>query len=227
MRKVLVPCLFAAIAVAALRGACAGGSSSVDPADPVNSVDSFVSLATDGIDVDFDALASPADAVGKAHLIVEGNLVDVVDGISVRFADPAYTARRAKSYATLVVAVDSVISGDPTKVHSGRVYLVVLKSTGVSAQQLSVANPRPHIVAVLHNVTTWTPSKDSQVIRPAAVPSGAPLYAPYTDGMWMQGSGDITMRGFYVDPKHLAAPWGRPDTVDKFVDALRRAATTR
>jgi hypothetical protein len=208
------PLLVVAIAVVFIASACGGGPSSVQP---------FVSLATSGFQVTFDPLTSPRDAVDKADLIIGGAVVEVAEGISLRFSDPASTRRYANSHMTLVIAVDTVISGDQAQVRRGRVYVAVRKSSAASTEQLSALNPRPKIIAVLDDISMWTPSAGVEVIRPAAVPSDAPLYAPYTDGMWLQASGDGIMRGLGADHEELAPAWGGPRTVKEFAAALDRA----
>ena len=221
MRKALaLPVLVLAVAAAPIVGVCSGDSS---PAKS-SAVGRFVSLTASGVNVDYTPLASPQDAVGKANLIVEGTLTDVVDGIGLTYPNPLYTERQANTYATFVITVERVISGDPAKVRNGRVYATVYKSRAAEIDQLAGANPHPRIVAVLDDTTNWSPAPGVRVNRPAAVPSSAPLYAPYTDGIWLQGPADAQMYGLHADPHELAAPWGRPKTVSQFSTALQRAA---
>ena len=59
--------------------------------------------------------------------------------------------------------------------------------------------------------------------RPAAVPPSAPLYAPYNDGMWLQGADDGEMSGLYAEPDELPAAWGGPRTLGQFTAAVERA----
>jgi hypothetical protein len=221
MRKALaLPLLVLAVAAAPVFGGCTGDSS---PAKS-STIATFVSLAASGVNVDYTPLASPQDAVAKADLIVEGTLTDVVDGIGLKYPDPLYTERQADTYATFVITVERVISGDPAKVLSGRVYATVHKSRAAEIDQLAAANPHPRIVAVLDEATHWSPARGVRVNRPAAVPSSAPLYAPYTDGIWLQGPEDAQMYGLHADPDELAASWGRPRTVSQFSAAVQRAA---
>jgi hypothetical protein len=217
MRRALV--LFALVVAPILVG-CGGDP---PPEQPSSAVGRFVSLTNSGINIDYEPLASPQDAVSQADLIVEGALADVVDGIGLTYPDPRYTARRAGAYATFVVTVDRVLSGDPAKVLGGRVYVTVDKSSAADIGELAGANPQPRIVTVLSDITGWTPAPDVRVDRPDAVPAGATLYAPYTDGIWLQGAADTLMYGLYADPGELAAPWGRPRTVGQFSAAIRQA----
>ena len=218
MRKALA--LLVLGVAAAPVGGCSGDSS---PAKS-STIATFVSLTASGVNVDYTPLESPQDAVAKADLIVEGTLTDVVDGIGLTYPDPMYTERQANTYATFVITVERVISGDPAKVRNGRVYATVYKSRAAEIDQLAGANPHPGIVAVLDDTTNWSPAPDVRVNRPAAVPSSAPLYAPYTDGIWLQGPEDAQMYGLHADPDELAAPWGRPRTVSQFSAAVQRAA---
>ena len=221
MRKALaLPLPVLAVAAALVVGGCAGDSSPTKS----STIATFVSLAASGVNVDYTPLASPQDAVAKANLIVEGTLTGVVDGIGLTYANPLYTERQANTYATFVITVERVISGDPAKVLNGRVYATVYKSRAAAIDQLAGANPHPRIVAVLDDTTNWSPARDVRVNRPAAVPSSAPLYAPYTDGIWLQGPEDAQMYGLHADPDELAAPWGRPRTVSQFSAAVQRAA---
>lgn len=219
-RSHALPGVVLALAAAPVAVGCGGDSSPVQS----SAVGRFVSLTASGINVDYTPLASPKDAVAKADLIVEGTLSDVADGIALTFPDPRYTERRADAYATFVVTVEKVISGDPAKVRDGRVYVAVHKSRAAQIGQLAGANPRPRIVAALDDISTWTPSSGVRVLRPAAVPSSAPLYAPYNDAMWLQGADDSEMSGLYAQPDELAAAWGGPRTLGQFAAAVERAA---
>jgi hypothetical protein len=220
MRRALaLPGVVLALAAALIIGGGTGDS----PAGKSSTVGEFVSLATSGVNVDYTPLASPRDAVSTADLIVEGTLTDVVDGIALTYPDPRYTERRAGSYATLVVTVEKVISGDPGKVRDGRVYVTVHKSRAAQIGRLAGANPHPRTVAVLDDITTWTPSSGVRVTRPGAIPSNAPLYAPYNDGLWLQGPDDTEMSGLHAHPDELAAAWGRARTVAQFSAAVERA----
>ena len=164
MRKALA--LLVLAVAAAPVGGCSGDSS---PAKS-STIATFVSLTASGVNVDYTPLASPQDAVAKADLIVEGTLTDVVDGIGLTYPDPLYTERQANTYATFVITVERVISGDPAKVRNGRVYATVYKSRAAEIDQLAGANPHPRIVAVLDETTNWSPAPDVRVNRPGRRP---------------------------------------------------------
>lgn len=217
MRKLIVlPVVGIAAAVTAV--AVGAGGAGTAP-----SVTGFVSLAATGIHEDFDPLTSPRDAVDKGDLIVEGTVVDVADGIALHYPDPAYTERTADTYATLVIDVTKVIDGDAGRLSDGRAYVALAKSPVVTTAQLSEANVRPRIVAVLDDITTWAPEPGVTVARPASVPTGAPLHAPYADGMWLQAAGDGEMHSIGVHREELAPAWGEPRDLGQFSTALQRA----
>lgn len=224
MRKTIVStALAAAVALAvslvAWSAVTAGGTAS----NANGSVQQFTSLAAAGVEVDYTPLTSPADAVRKADLIVQGTLVKVADGIRVDVTGQK-AQRRANSYATFVVSVQKVVSGDASKVTNGRVYLQVFKSGAASTQELSDLNPGAKVVAVLDDISTWRPARNAQVARPAAVPAQASLYAPYNDGLWLQGGADNRMYGIGVDLDDLTTSWSGTRTVDQFTTKLNKAA---
>jgi hypothetical protein len=221
MRRALV---LASLALALAAAVVVGGGD--EDSSPVKSsgVTKLVSLAASGVEVDYTPLASPKEAVGEADLVVEGTVTDIVEGIGLQFADPLYTERSADTYATFVVTVTRVISGDASKVQDGKVYVEILKSRATPISALAGANTQPNAVLVLDDITAWQPSSDAKVTRPAAVPSSAPLYAPYTDGLWLQGPSDAEMLGLHVGRDELPSPWGQPRTTSDVAAALTQAA---
>ena len=155
--RLALPGLFVAVAAALLAaGGCAGGTSTIRAS---SDVERFVALASSGVNIDYTPLSSPRDAIEKSDLVVEGTVSGVIDGARLQYPDPLYTQRKAGSYATLVISVDRVLSGDASKVVGGRVYVEVHKSHTSSIGDLSAANPRPRTVAVLDDITTWKPPR--------------------------------------------------------------------
>lgn len=217
MRKLLVLLVLGAAAVFTV--AIAVADTSTPPAEP--SANEFVALASTGMDVDYEPLASPKAAVDKGDLIVEGTLIDVVEGIQLQYPNPAYTRQQAGTYATLVIDVTNVIDGELT---GNRAYVQLAKSPVITTAELAKANQRPKVIAVLDDTTSWKPSPDVTVARPAALPRNAPLYAPYTDGIWLQASGDAEMYGIETDRTRLTPAWGNPRHVNDYSAALRDAA---
>ena len=221
MRRALV---LASLALGLAAVLVAGGRDGDSSPVKNSGVAKLASLAASGIEVDYTPLTSPKDAVGEADLIIEGTVTDIVEGIDLQFADPLYTERSADRYATFVVTVERVISGDASKVRDGKVYVEVRKSRAASIGALAGANPKPDAVLVLDDITTWQPSSDARVVRPAAVPSSAPLYGPYIDGLWLQGPGDARMLGVHTGPDKLPPAWGQPQTTSEVAAALLQAA---
>src|SRR5688500_17745644 len=101
MRKILV---LSVLAAAFLTTGC-GGSDERTESTPLQR---FIEMATAGVAADITPLESPADAVARADLIVEGTLTEVGEGISLKFPDELYTKRRANTYMTFVLTVDRV-----------------------------------------------------------------------------------------------------------------------
>ena len=183
----------------------------------------LAALTSNGVHVDYTPLASPREAVAEGDLIVRGTLSDVVDGISIKYADPLDTERDAGAYATYVLAVDEVLSGDAAKVRDRRVYVTVSKSRTTEIADLARANSKPRVVAVLDDISAWKPSPDATVTRPAAAPAGAPLYFAYTDGLWLQDESAAAMIGLQAEPSELSAAWNGPQTVADFAATIRAA----
>jgi hypothetical protein len=214
-----------ALALALTATGCAGAAGSTtageSPAHQGSAAD-LAAAARQYTHVDFDPLASPAEAVRMADLIVTGTVVDIVEGISVEFADPAMEGV-AGHFTTFVVVVDRVLAG--TGARSGdRVYASVRSSVQTKAEELAALNPKAKTVLVLEDITTWKPHPAAKVVRPAAVPGGARLYAPYPDGLWLQGPRDAQMASVYAERGDLAASFGAPRTVEQFAATLAAAA---
>jgi hypothetical protein len=211
----------AGAAVVGLAG-CGTGPAAQDDGNR-GSVDPFVATATRGLQTNFDPLTSPGDAIRKGDLVVEGRLAEVLPGIRFESPDPAFAEAQGASYMTLVIDVTTVIDGNA----GGRVHVVAPKSPVATIEQLSALNTRPSVVAVLDDVTSWKPAANVRVVRPATVPADAALYAPYTDGLWLQGEGDAEMHALGARREGLARPWGEPKRVEDLSLALRRASGPR
>ncbi|WP_141579078.1 hypothetical protein [Actinomadura sp. WMMA1423] len=87
----------------------------------------------------------------------------------------------------------------------GKVYVSVYAGGPAGAAELAALNPQAEVVAVLDDITNWRPSPEETVVRPANIPAGVRLYAPYTDGLWLQGRGDTRMFGVGVEAADLPA----------------------
>ncbi len=121
----------------------------------------LAALTSNGVHVDYTPLASPREAVAEGDLIVRGTVTDVVDGITDKYPDPLSTEREAGAYATYVLAVDEVLSGDAAKLRDRRVYVTVNKSRTTEIADLARANSKPRVVAVLDDISAWTPTPDA------------------------------------------------------------------
>lgn len=180
-------------------------------------------LLAENMHVDFTPLASPRDAVAKSDLVVRGTLAAVAPGVTAVYPDADVTRRAAQSYATFVVDVTEVLSGDAGQVTDGQVFVRVRRSPVVSLDDLAGLNTRPEVVLVLDDVTADVPHPTARVVRPAAIPADAPLFAAFTDGMWFQGDGDAAMHGVVAHADELAPAWRGVTTVDAFARAIAAA----
>jgi hypothetical protein len=223
-----------AVAATALAGALAlsaaahvtTGAPAPDAGD-TGSVSRLTDAAGRYVHVDYDPLASPAEAVKQADLIVTGTLVGVTDGIAVQFPDPAMTGA-AGTFATFVVQVDKVIDRDDAATAAGqRIYVAVDVSTQTNVRELAALNPAARVGLVLSDISGWKPHPTATVKRPAGIPAGARLYAPYPDGLWLQGPRDTRMSSVHADLADLRPAWGAPRTVDEFAARLAAAAAKK
>jgi hypothetical protein len=220
MRKSRVLSYAAAVGLTALIAA--GCSSQPVSGGDSGSAREFTALAGQGMELDYNPLVSPADALAKGDVVVQGKLVEVTDGITFGGTDKQVTGRSVGSYVTAVIEVDSAIKGNTAT--GTRVYAMLPMSTAVSAKDLAAVNKTPRVVAVLDDISDWTPAPGVQVVRPAAVPADVPMYIPYTDGLWLQGNSDQEMLGVHAEPNELASAWDQARTVDQYSSALRKAA---
>ncbi|PZF92807.1 hypothetical protein [Micromonospora deserti] len=215
---------FIAAAAVALAAACSSAAAGDASSTADGSVQRLTQLAGAGMDMDYTALTSPDDAVSRADLVVKGTLVKVTDGIRFSSADPEVTKRAIGSYATFVIAVEEVLDGDTTMVTGGRVYVSMSTSSKATPQELDALNPQAKVVAVLEDITAWRPNGRTTVVRPAAIPVEARLYAAYNDGLWLQGAGDSQMYAISAEHSELAPAWGGPRTVDQLRTTIHQAA---
>ncbi|MEU8117816.1 hypothetical protein AB0C21_03805 [Spirillospora sp. NPDC049024] len=221
MKTNIVVMSVAAIGLALTATACSGGesdagSAAAGSAGDSGSVRTLTGLAAQNRDVDYDPLTSPADARKKADLIVTGTLTKVEDGIRIA-GDPS---QAENDYVTFVLNVHKVLDGKKSGVTGGKVYVSVFTGGAAPAAKLAALNPQAKVVAVLDDITNWQPSPDETVVRPANIPAGARLYAPYTDGLWLQGRSDTRMFGVGVEAADLPTGWRHAKTVDQFSAAL-------
>lgn len=211
----------AAAALFALSGCAGNQQTGQAQSQPSLSATDFVTAAARGLDVDYDRLASPAAAVSASELIVRGTVTDVTEGITFGGTNAAQVGRSAP-YVTLVIDVDSTLNG-PT-VTASTVYAQLNTSSVAELPDLAQAGAGLQVVAVLDDISGWSPAPGVSVVRPAGVPATGPLYFAFPDGLWLQGSGDTTMIGVHAARAELAPAWGAPRTLDQYWATLRTAA---
>ena len=216
MRILSTTTLAAGLAAAGVATAAVTAGAAGPP--PATSASRFSQLAGQATHTDYVPLRSAADALRQGDLVVRGTVRDVTDGIQA--AAPG-APRQGNQYATLVVAVSEVLDGrhDP----AAPLYVVLSKSAQADASQLARAGRGTEVVLVLQDVTGWRPRPGATVVRPATVPATARLYAPYTDGIWLQGSADSQAFGVGAEPADLTAGWRGVRTLDGLTTELRAA----
>lgn len=211
-------------AVALALAGCSGGGQSQGPAGEQQTVASSASglagLATRGLDVDYDPLASPEAAAGASEMMVRGKLVDVTDGIT--HSGKAEQAGRGNPYATFVIDVDASLKGSLAK--GTKVYVQVNKSSTSNPAELANLGKGLDVVAVLDDISGWSPAPGVTVVRPAGMPATGPLYLAFPDGLWLQGTADKAMVGVHAHAEELDKAWGAPQTLDQYWATLQKAA---
>lgn len=201
----------------------AGCGSVATPAPAGGPVEVFAAKLGQDYHADYDPLATPRQAVEISDLIVRGTIVEVFDGISITYPDSQQTARGQGEYVTLRVSVADVVSGASASVSDGQVFVQVPKSQSTSTADVAAANPNAEAVLILDDITDWTPVKGATVVRPAQMPATAPIFFGFSDGLWMQGSGDEAIVGVIVDRHELGPAWKGPRTLDDLVGVIRSA----
>ncbi len=182
-----------------------------------NSAEQFAALLRKGINIDYTPLESPSDALSKADLVIVGRVEEVQDGLA--FMD---SGRLLTRYVTLVIGVDQVLDGPPATLTDGKAYVEVPASPAVTVGSLAAAKPAVKVVAVLDDLSGYTPLPTAVVQRPATIPPDVRFYAAYTDGIWFEtGSGGMV--GIYAEREDLPAAWGTITSVDDFVAKLASA----
>ncbi|MDG4831103.1 hypothetical protein O7627_17555 [Solwaraspora sp. WMMD1047] len=192
------------------------------------SVEALTAEAGAGWHLDYQPLRSAADAVERADLIVTGTLIRVGEGIAIEYRNGT-GIDRDDGYATYQVRVDRVISDraltDRGAGLAGTVINVAMRiGATTTVERLNRLNPGARTVLVLADRSTWSPLPGATVVRPAGMPADAPLFAPYTDGVWLQGPADGRMFGVGVEAADLQPGWGSARTVDQYAERLTAAA---
>jgi len=180
----------------------------------------LASLTAGGLHLDYDHLASPKAAVAASESIIRGTLVDVTDGLTLKGANAAQAGRRTP-YATFVIQVGTALKGAAPNT---KVYVQVNKASISNVRDLAKAGTGLEVVAVLDDISGWTPAAGVTVVRPAGVAATGPLFLAFPDGLWLQGGADRTMTGVHAEPAELTTAWGAPRTLSQYWTSLEKAA---
>lgn len=180
------------------------------------SASSLATIAAKGYTADFAPLESPEDALAKADLIVQGRLIDVLDGMKITYADEATTEREAGSYVTLVIERGLALKGG----EADTAYVQLPVSPSTSPAELRRENPQAEVLIVAENIDRWRPSPDAKVERPRGMPDRGSLYFAFNDGVWLQGPNDDRAVGVHAELDNLKPAWGEPQTIADLTAAL-------
>jgi hypothetical protein len=210
----------AAAALFAVSGCTGNQQSGEAQSQTPTSATDLVSAAAFGLDVDYNQLASPADAMSQSELVVRGTVAGITEGIT--FSGPnAAQAGRSAPYVTLAIDVESTLNGPALA--GGTVFAQLNTSSAANPPELARAGTGLPVVAVLDDISGWSPARGVTVVRPDGVPANGPLYFTFPDGLWLQGSGDATMVGVHAHPAELPAAWGSPQTLAQYWATLGAA----
>ncbi|RAS67275.1 hypothetical protein C8D87_103614 [Lentzea atacamensis] len=221
MRRSIIVTVIAAGSL--LLTACGTTTNPSAGAPEGGSAEAFAAQLGRDYHADYDPLASPRRALDLSDLIVRGTVEEVFDGISTTFPDKQSTERAQGSHVTFRVSVAEVLSGPADAVKDRTVYVQVSKSRSIPTGDLAKANPRAQAVLILDDITDWKPAPNATVNRPDRIPDGVPLYFAFTDGLWMQGANDKAMVSSTAHREDFAPAWGKPNTLDDLVTAIKRA----
>jgi hypothetical protein len=216
--------LVALVSVGVIVAACSTTSlpGETSPAKPelpgAAAVERFAGLLTAAVDVDYTPLASPADAVETADLIVVGRIVKVSEGL--RIATKGEQGAVALWLATMTVSVDEIIAGTG----DGRAEITIQTFTdpGMDVETLARAVPDGPVLLVLDDLTDWRPFTDAVFEYPTGLTADTRMFMPFSDGMWFDTSDGL--RGVAVSATEIAQRWPGADTFPAMVTLLRGAA---
>ncbi len=166
-----------------------------------------------GIDYDYEPLATPAEAIEVADLIVDGEVINVADGMKV--SPPDF---EPWLHTALQVRVDHVIDGD--ELLAGEAIIVqIARSPLLAFEQVAAGCFLGRTLLVLEDASAWEPQPHSIFENR---PDG-PLYMPYSDGAWFQQSEDAPILGAFVSIDELRPAWDRPASIEEMVALLEAA----
>jgi len=219
MRRTTIVTVIAAAGL--LLTAC--GTTTNPNAAQGGSTEAFAAQLGRDYHADYDPLASPRQALDLSDLIVRGTVEEVFDGISSTYPDKQDTERTQGSYVTFRVSVAEILSGPADAVKDRTVYVQISKSRTTATADLAKANPKAKAVLILDDITDWKPAPNATVTRPEQIPDSVPLYFAFTDGLWMQGADDNAMVSSAAHREDFAPAWGKPNTLDDLVTAIKKA----
>lgn len=205
-----------------LLAACSAGPTGSGAGQEATSgdVDAFVAALQRDIDFDYDPLASPADAIKRADLIVVGRTTGISEGVAISSPEGLWN-----QMTTFTVVVDDVIAGDSAAASSGEIVLQVFRSPLTPIEELQAARPDGQAVFILDDITKWSPFTEAKFEYPDGLGTGSRLFTPFNDGMWFDGG--ATVHGAMVEPGELAKGWGEVGNLQQLIDALKVAARTQ
>ena len=175
------------------------------------SLHTFLDQLGNGIGFDYEPLASPSDALARGDLIIVGAVVDIQPGLEFSFE-----GRELGRNVTLVIKTERVVSGPET---GDTAYIQMPVSGSASVDELKASNPGSRIVAVLEDLTSFTPLEGASAKLPEGAAADATLYTPWIDGLWFESeSGAI--EGVFADREFIPPAWGTITTIDDYVGKL-------
>lgn len=208
--------------------------------DSAGSAADFASHLVGESDVDYEPLRSPDEALDKGDVIATGTVVDVLPGVTLdheALHDESYGDRKdgltlkdmqfVGQFVTIVIEVDETVGGE--KADGRRLYVSYPRFdiSGDAVENLAETGDGLRVAVVGEDASRWQPYPDLdgvEMVYPDGMPADAILVYAFIDGFWFQGPGDSEMRGA-ARPDNLGPAWGSDvDTIDEYVDAIRKAA---
>lgn len=130
----------------------------------------------------FESYESPAEMVSDSAIIVHGTIASVEAGRVYPTDDPI-------QHIMLAIRPDEVLSDDPGR-RGRRVYIELPWPEGRNLVQIADTLPAAAEVAVFAH--RWDDPGVPVLAQGAARPSGAPVYTPLVQGLWMSDGTKLT-----------------------------------
>ncbi len=216
----------AALFVLLLVGACLSAPSPGEAGAAGEAVPLSVLVeAARSYELDYEPASSPSDLASRADLVVRGTIVGVEPGQA--YAPVPDTPARIVT-SVLHVAVSKVLAGNPGLVWDGMVYVEIPHparlyageddSQGRPYYSIAALVPRTEGVFFLDDRTNepyWETITDPGAGRP----EGAPLMAPYAEGLLLADPVGRLV-SVLVELDSMPSPWRAISTIDEVVAAL-------